>query len=78
MTWELYQIVFLSSLIFSNLVKHSSPADLDVDFDSALGSSALVGEQAMTINREALEVWVGDDIPEATFDVRWSQVNAQE
>lgn len=68
----------LASLVFSYLVEHSFSTDLDTDFDSMMGSFALVGEQTMVADREALEVRVVDDICEATPNMRWSRTNARE
>lgn len=62
----------MASLVFSGLVKHGFAAKLDIDYDYAIGSSNLVGEQAKDVGREALEVWVVEDIREATHDMRWS------
>lgn len=67
MTWEMGQIVYLTSLVFSGRVEHLFVADFDTDFDFALSSSDLVGKYAMAADREALEVWVVDDIREASL-----------
>lgn len=69
----------MSSLVFVGLLEHKSFAvDLNINSDSALGSSDLVREQEIAVDREALEVRVMDDIPEATHDIRWNHADAKE
>lgn len=62
----------MASLVSFGLVDHGFIADSDTDPDYTSGSSDLVGEQAMDVDREALEVRVMDDIPEAAHDTGWS------
>lgn len=73
MAQEHDQTVSLACLVS---VEHSSATDSDIDYDSALDSSALVREHVMVVNRK--EVQIMDDIREVAPNMSWSQTNAHE